>query len=123
MPAVSAPLAARVPLVHRYKGALVPRSFVGAGARTRPTRHRGWLAPASGASPSSSRAGSRLQALDADRLVFTDHAGGELVQEDAAAICDAGMDVGYRTTSLRTVLGAELLVGKAALGLRQSARI
>src|SRR2546429_9373929 len=34
-----------------------------------------------------------LQALDADRLVFTDQAGRELVQEVAASISDTGMEV------------------------------
>jgi hypothetical protein len=60
-----------------------------------------------------------LQALHTDRLVFTDQACRELMQEVTAAISDASVHTGDFLTSLRTILGALLLPGVSPLRLCQ----
>ncbi len=60
-----------------------------------------------------------LQALDADRLVLTDQARGEFMQEVTATVSDAGMYLGNFFASLRTVLGSPFLLGVSPLRFRQ----
>ena len=60
-----------------------------------------------------------LQALHADRLVFTDQAGGELVQKITAAISDTSMKARHLETRLVSIFRPFFLPGMAALGFRQ----
>src|SRR5216684_2019162 len=56
-----------------------------------------------------------LQALNTDRLVFTDQACRELLQEVTAAISDASVNTDNFLTSLSAILGAFLLLGVSPL--------
>src|SRR5438067_1111793 len=60
-----------------------------------------------------------LQALDADRLVFTDQACRELMQEVTASISDTSVYSGYLFTGFGTVLATLLFPGMSSLGFRQ----
>ncbi len=57
--------------------------------------------------------------LDADRLVFTDQAGRELVQEIPAAVSYSGMDFRDFLPGFGSILGPFLLLRKPSLCLRQ----
>ena len=59
------------------------------------------------------------QTLHADRLVLTNDAGGELVQEVGAAVGNAGMDTSDGAVGLGAVPGTKLFLGQPPLGLRQ----
>src|SRR5260370_25084361 len=56
-----------------------------------------------------------VQALHTDRLVFTDQACRELMQEVTAAISDASVNTGDFLPGLRAILGAFLLLGVSPL--------
>src|SRR6266566_9106449 len=60
-----------------------------------------------------------LQALYTDRLVFTDQACRELMQEFTAAISNADVHTGDFLTGLRAILGAFLLLAVSPLRLCQ----
>src|SRR5579859_4489880 len=55
------------------------------------------------------------QTLHTDRLVFTNQARGELMQEITTAISYSGMDTGNRTTGLGPVLTAFVFLSKSTL--------
>src|SRR6266487_1340099 len=59
------------------------------------------------------------QRLDTDRLVFTDQACRELVQEITASLSDTGMDASNLLTSLGSILTALLFPGVPSLCFRQ----
>jgi hypothetical protein len=59
------------------------------------------------------------QTLDADRLVFTDQACGELVQKVTASISYSGMDTSHLLGRFGAVLGPLLLFRVVSLSLRQ----
>ncbi len=60
-----------------------------------------------------------LQALNADRLVLTDQACRELMQEVTASLSDTGVYASYLFTSLDTVLATLVLPGVSSLCFRQ----
>jgi hypothetical protein len=105
MPAGRAPCAARIPRVHHNERAPIPRRLVGELAHQLP--------------PADIVDGLRQcrmlyqrlhpQALAADRLVLTNQADGELVQEVAVTMRNARMDAGHLPARLGAILGAKLL--------------
>src|SRR5260370_6478140 len=111
MPTLEAALGRRVPLVNLDQVASIPLRFVGElPDELRPAHVRDGLG----------QLGVLHHVLDcqrlhADRLVFTDQACGELVQEVTAAISDAGMDTSHVLSGPGSVLRALVLLGKPAL--------
>lgn len=57
------------------------------------------------------------ETLNADRLVFTDQACRELMEEVRTSVSNLGMDTRHFETGLVSVLGTSLLFGMATLGL------
>ncbi len=116
MPAHMTPLATGIPAVYRDQGPTIPDGFVLQLAHELPPtnimnglRQRRML-----------RQRFHCQTLDADRLVFTNQAGRELVGEITATISNAGMntgmDAGDCTARFVTVFRAALLLRHASLG-------
>ena len=115
MPARMTPLATGIPPVNLDQGAPVPGGFV--------------LQLANELAPADIVNGFRqcrmldhrlhMQALHANRLVLTDDAGREFVQEIAATISNAGVNTGDFPARFVAVLGATLLLGQTPLRLSQ----
>ncbi len=113
MPTLETALGRGVPLVNLDQVAPIPSRFVGElGDELRPAHVRDGLG----------QLGVLHHVLDgqrlhADRLVFTNQAGGELVQEVTASISYPGMDASHLLSGLGSVLRALVLLGKPALSL------
>jgi hypothetical protein len=115
MPAIRAALGRRVPAVNLDQVPPIPRSFIFQ------LRHE--LTPTDIADSFAQFVifdhVFDCQALNADRLVFTDQAGGEFVQEITAAISYLGMDTCHLLGGFSTVLGPFFLFCVMSLSLGQ----
>lgn len=111
----TAAFATGIPLVNSDEGTPIPGRFV--------LQHADEFAPADIMNSLCQRRmlhhRLHLQTLDAYRLVLTNQASRELLQEVRATVSNAGMDTRDGTTSLIAVLGAELLFREASLRFGQ----